>query len=387
MSRRQPARTRHLLSAVAIASSLLLALLWVPPGHAKPKKKTGGASNVTIVAAGLDNPRGLAFDARGALYVAEAGRGGNGPCILTSAGVDECLGSTGAITRVWRGKQVRLVDGLPSIAAPELDGGNAIGPSDITFQGSRAYVTIGLAAEPTLRDDLGSGGAAMGRLFGMTPQGKMRELADVAPFELATNPDGDVVDTNPHAVIFSRGARIIADAGGNSLLRAASSGHITTLAVFPTGLAEAPPFLGLPPGTRIPYHSVPTSVVEGPDGAYYVGELTGFPFPVGGAKIWRVPRGGGDPEVFSTGFTHIIDLAFGKDGSLYVLQIATDSLFIAPPSPGALIRVAPNGTRTMLAQEELSFPTGLAIGPDGDLYVSNNGGSPGIGEVVRIPAP
>ncbi len=39
----------------------------------------------------------------------------------------------------------------------------------------------------------------------------------------------------------------------------------------------------------------------------------------------------------------------------------------------------------MIAQEELSSPTGLAIGPDGSLYLSNNRG--GIGEVLRIPAP
>ena len=73
----------------------------------------------------------------------------------------------------------------------------------------------------------------MGKVYKMTPQGKLRELADIAPFELAENPDGDVIDTNPHALVSSRGGRVIADAGGNSLLRAHSSGEITTLAVFP----------------------------------------------------------------------------------------------------------------------------------------------------------
>ena len=28
------------------------------------------------------------------------------------------------------------------------------------------------------------------------------------------------------------------------------------------------------------------------DGWLYVGELTGFPFPPGGARVWRVPPGG-----------------------------------------------------------------------------------------------
>jgi hypothetical protein len=38
---------------------------------------------VTVVMSGLDNPRGLALGRNGTLYVAEAGRGGTGPCALT----------------------------------------------------------------------------------------------------------------------------------------------------------------------------------------------------------------------------------------------------------------------------------------------------------------
>jgi len=36
------------------------------------------AAEVTVVMSGLDSPRGLAFGPEGALYVAEAGRGGFG---------------------------------------------------------------------------------------------------------------------------------------------------------------------------------------------------------------------------------------------------------------------------------------------------------------------
>jgi glucose/arabinose dehydrogenase len=38
-----------------------------------------GAATTRVVMSGLDNPRGLAFGPEGALYVAEAGRGGPGP--------------------------------------------------------------------------------------------------------------------------------------------------------------------------------------------------------------------------------------------------------------------------------------------------------------------
>lgn len=127
--------------------------------------------------------------------------------------------------------------------------------------------------------------------------------------------------------------------------------------------------------------AVPTSVAVGPDGYYYVGQLTGFPFPVGGANVYRVPPGGGTPEVYATGFSSIIDLAFGPDGSLYVLQISTNML---AGFNGALYRVAPDGTRTELAAGELFAPGGIAISRDGTVYVTNKSISCGEGEVLRI---
>jgi hypothetical protein len=37
--------------------------------------------------------------------------------------------------------------------------------------------------------------------------------------------------------------------------------------------------------------TVPNSVAQGPDGAYYVGELTGVPFEAGAARVYRVVPG------------------------------------------------------------------------------------------------
>jgi len=54
-----------------------------------------------------------------------------------------------------------------------------------------------------------------------------------------------------------------------------------------------------------------------------VSELTGVPFTAGVARVYRVEPDGGAPEVFLDGFKTIIDLDFGPDGSLYVLQHAT----------------------------------------------------------------
>jgi sugar lactone lactonase YvrE len=133
--------------------------------------------------------------------------------------------------------------------------------------------------------------------------------------------------------------------------------------------------------------SVPTSVGLGPDGALYVGELTGFPFPAGEARVYRVVPGQ-EPSVYAEGFTNVIDIAFGTDGNLYVLEMAKDGLLsamIAGAEPtGRLVRVAPDGTQTTLVTDELSAPGGLAIGSDGTLYVTNHSTSAGGGEVLRI---
>lgn len=100
-----------------------------------------------------------------------------------------------------------------------------------------------------------------------------------------------------------------------------------------------------------------------------------------------MPEQGGTPEVYAGGFTAIVDVAFGPDGSLYVLEIAKSGLlaaFIAGDWTGALIRVAADGTRTELAVGALFAPGGVAVGQDGDLYVSNKSIFSGTGQVLRI---
>ena len=91
--------------------------------------------------------------------------------------------------------------------------------------------------------------------------------------------------------------------------------------------------------------------------------------------------------MFASGFTHIVDLAFGPDGSLYVLEIAKNGLLAAFNTndwTGALTRIAPNGTQTELVPGVLTAPGGIAMGSDGSLYVTNNSIYSEIGEVLKI---
>ncbi len=368
-----PLRPRHPAFAALASALMALAIAAVPVSAAGP--------SVQVVASGLDNPRGLAFGPDGALYVAEAGVGGDLACRQGPEG-QQCFGLSGAITRISAGSQRRVVTGLPSAADPA--GFSAGGPSDVTFRGlGNAYVPINLGADPDVRAGLPAEVQAAGWLVRANLRtGAWARWADVSAYERLANPDGGAYDTNPYSAAGSPQGVAVADAGANALLWVTPNRHVSTLAVFPDTMVDAPAFLGLPAGTMIPMQAVPNSVVRGPDGAWYVGELTGFPFPVGAAKVFRVVPGHA-PEVFATGFTNIIDLAFARDGSLLVLEIAANSLLSGDPT-GRLVRVAEDGTQHTLLTDGLVAPGGVAVGPDGAAYVSNFGVFPHQGQVLRI---
>jgi hypothetical protein len=355
-----------------------LGVLAIPAGFAG-----GHSEGFRVVADGLDNPRGLAFGPKGALFVAEAGRGGPGPPCITAPEpppTTHCYGPSGAVTRIWRGKQKRVVEALPSLAPPATGAAAQAGPTDVSFDGRRGYLVTGLGADPNVRaTQLAPVGGLFGQLWRFWPG--LRRIADIAGHD-AANPDG-VAFSNPYAVLATEGARYVVDAGDNSLLRF-RHGVITEFAVFPPRPKPAvdPPLPG-PPFIE----SVPDSIVRGPGGDLFVGDFTGFPFPVGSAIVHRISRNG-VVSTYASGFTNIIDIAFDRKGHLYVLEFATNGLLSGPP--GALWRVprggGTKGESTEIEVEGLTFldPGGLAIG-HGAIYVSNHGTSAGDGQVVRIP--
>src|SRR5689334_15941402 len=162
---------------------------------------------------------------------------------------------------------------------------------------------------------------------------------------------------------------------GDALIRLAPRGRRTTVASFPGRMVPAPARLpdGRPRGTPVRMPPVPSAVVRGPDGAFYVGELTGFPFPPGRARIWRVVPGRA-PEVYAGGFTAVVDLAWGP-GGLYVLEVAKHGL-LSGDRTGALVRVGPRGVRATVASAGLEAPSGLTV-RGRVAYVTTCGDCPG----------
>lgn len=390
-----------------VGGALLVAALSLPAAAQGP--------TVEVLAEGLNAPRGLALAADGSVYVVEAGTGGD--ACMGDGEAEVCMGLTGSVTQITDGSPTQVLTGLPSIS---LSGGaEVVGPSDVAFiDDSSFFVTLNLGGDPAQRADMPEEQQSAGWLLKASTDGTSEPFADIAAFESSDNPEPTLVDSNPYSVAVVDGGAIVADAGGNSLLMVDESGVVSLIAAFPPTMHEFPAemlaAMGPPPGEEgeiaaegeaaaaegeaapedgmipLPVESVPTSVVVGPDGAYYMGELTGGPFPVGGASVWRVDAATGEATPYATGFTNIIDIAFGPDGTLYVAEIVHEGLmtvFAAGGAPvGAILSVPPGGgdSTVLVNDERVMALGGIVVAADGTIYASAGTLMPGGGSVVKI---
>lgn len=370
-------RTVRRTAALLAVLTACLALL-APTAVASPT----AAVQRTVVATGLDHPRGITVLPGGIVLIAESGSGGDGPCVPGAQDVELCLGDSGAITAAWRGHQTRIVTGLPSLGA--ADGSEATGPHDVALTPSGTlHIALGGTETADLRDQLGPDGQALGQLVEARLTGGWKPIADLTAFEAAHNPDDADVHANPYGLGVNGAGTYVADGGANTIVRVDRRDGISLEAVLPPRMTPAPPFLGLPPGTEIPMESVPTAVTRGPDGALHVAEFTGFPFTAGASRVVRIGDDG-EVSVVADGFTNVIDVAYDRHRRLYVLEIFRNGAASGDPT-GALTRVDPDGTRTVLA-DDLITPTSVAVAPNDDVYVTNAALQVGSGEVLRLRA-
>lgn len=252
----------------------------------------------------------------------------------------------------------------------------------------------------------GGGDAMLYRIGG----GSATPVADLGAFEAAANPDGGEVDSNPFDVArLSGGTALVADAGANALLAASRTGHVGVVAVFPdelvstdwvkafAGCPDAPEdfafVCGLP--DMFPAQAVPTSVVVGPDGAYYVGELKGFPAGPGNSRIWRIAPGTRDADcatssacsVVADGFTSIVDLSIGANGMVHVTEIDEDG-FLAVEFGGGIggtVSACSVGSWSCHVEAAgLPLPLATTVGKNGTVYAAILGLVPGAARVVPI---
>jgi hypothetical protein len=277
--------------------------------------------------------------------------------------------------------------------------------SSIALPGATAVSAIGTSSmwvTTNGTDTESDSGQALWRVS----NGSARMVANL--FELEeSDPDGAGVDSNPYDVAsLGGGAALVVDAGGNSLWRVGNQGGAELVATFPEDLLSTDNFntlaCGAPgcaiPAPAIPGQAVPTSVAVGPDGAYYVGELKGFPAPTDQSNIWRIEPGatgvecGVDPQctkVFDGGFTSIVDLDFGPDGTLYVSELDEASWAAVEIFGNPLGGTANACDLTTLTCQEIATGvtehTAVTVDKKGTVYATVDGLTPGAGQVIAIP--
>jgi hypothetical protein len=370
---------RAQLALLAAAALTVTALL---PGSAAVAKSTPGTqATIQVLASGLNVPRGLVFDGKNKrILVAESGIDAinvTGPCGIGEDGTPLCYADTGSVFQysTQTGATSRIVTGLPSVSIP--DGGIAVlGLHDLALFKGTLHGVFGLLGMVSTRQEFAAQGAAHAFDLGTAGTfsgGSYHQYADVTAFEDSLEPGQE---SDPYGIIVGGFGSMIANPGGpvatgNDVLQF-KNGQLTQATSIATRIIN-----------NRAIESVPTCVTKGPDGAFYAGELTGFPYFPGVARILRFMPGQA-PTVFATGFTNIIDCTFDDDGNLLVLEIAKFGLLNADQT-GALFSVDNQGNKTELVSTGLTNPGGVAPAGDGVYYITNfTAGFGGDGELLKV---
>jgi hypothetical protein len=326
---------------------------------------------VTVFATGLNNPRELKFGPDGYLYVAEGGTGGN----VSTAGLCDSVippigpylgGNTGRISKIsWKGVVTTVADHLPSDQTAITSGGLCSSVADVEFMGNDLYAILagagcshGVANTPN-------------GIIKVNPDGSWNIIADLSTYQKAhpvahPEPDDFEPDGTWYSLINVNGAFYAVEPNHGEMVKVTTNGNISRVIDF----------------SAIYGHIVPTAVAYH-HGNFYVGNLDTFPIVSGNSSIYKVTPSG-QSSVFATGFSSVVGIVATKTNNFYVLEMSD---FTGGPAPftGKIIKIAPSGKRSVVA-DSLFFPTGMTMGPDGALYVSNKGFGmpPGAGEILRI---
>lgn len=340
----------------------------------------------TVIATGLEAPRGLRFGPDGALYVAEAGVGGKtsttGQCTQVVPPVGPYTGgSSGRISKVKNGQVTTVASGFPS-AQDAM--GDLIGVADVAFLDGNLYALLagggcshGNAKVP----------AAIAKVD--RASGKWQLIADLSAFikkhpAKFESPDDFEPDGTFYSLIALNGELLTVEPNHGQVFSVSRNGNIKQ--VIDISASEG--------------HIVPTAIAAH-RGALYVGNLNLFPIDPQWARVLTIAKGDFDdldlapgfepphgPRIVNSkaGFTTVVAVDFGPDGLLYALELSD-----APGFPnvglGKVVRVRHSGEIEDVVTG-LNVPTGMTFGWDGRLYVSDFGAVPapafGLGRILRF---
>jgi hypothetical protein len=361
------------------------------------------APSITTVISGLNAPRGVTFDGRGAMYVAESGLAGTGAAGLTH---------TGKVSKYrWGSTKPSWTTGFDSVFTHEnpAQPPDVLGPEGLSQlgrscidNGARGGCPVSLITSES-HDGIAAAtkGAVQttqaGHLFTLDrANGKAHDRANVGDQMYKWTGDrkslfpSDFPDSNPYAVLVTRtlghhhgrhGNRVrtfVADAGANTISEVMRNGKLRVVAYIPN--ETAPPLRD----------ATPTCMAQGSDGMLYVGTLhlvANFAKP-GQSDVWRVNPNANypsKPRLWATGLTTVTACTFDRRGNFWATE-----MFAPNPAgpPGDVVRIRRNDpdSQTHYGLGTLPLPGGIVQGPDGAMYVTVNSANPmpGSGAVMRL---
>ena len=346
--------------AASLMSLFLVPVLVLPAlAQDATPEASGDMMMPNTLVGGLNNPRGISYDADGNLLIAEAGMGGSEVLMSTPDG-DISAGFSSQITMVdASGASSVALHGLFSVGTPS---GEVTGVAAVYSEGDSLWLAVsGGGPAPNPQPFYGDG------VVEVDSNGRIVTFIDTFAYELANNPDGaDVVDSNVNNLTWGPdGTLYIVDTGANAILSWTAEDGLSTFMVW----KDDP---------------VPTVMRFADDGSIYVGFL-GQGLAPGAAKVEHWSADGQTLMDTFGGMTTITDIAIGQDGNIYAVELLTEFGAQGPvPNSGAVVMVTADGATPVA--EHLPQPYALAQAPDGSWAVSvgSTFGPPGTGAVIKI---
>lgn len=369
-------RTRgNWVGLAATCAGILTTVLALPGAAAGESHERSAVPNITVfVNSGLNNPRGLRFGPDGYLYVAEGGTGGSQPACSVVPAVGPYTGSEtgGRISRIDRhGHRTTVTDTLPSSQTSMQSGGFISGVADIAFVDGTMYALLAGAGCSHGVNNTSNGIARVHR------NGTWELIADLSAFQKAhpvknPNPGDFEPDGTWWSMVAVRGDLYAVEPNHGELDKITTRGKVTR--VIDISASQG--------------HVVPTSVAY--RGNFFVSNLGTFdPDQLNTQSIFEITEAG-HLRVVATGLSKVLGLAFDEHGRLFVLETSYSATDPGPvPGTGRLIRIRRDGRQEVIIDSTsglLTFPTGMAFGPDDALYIANVGFGlpPGLGQILRV---